>query len=92
MTSRGNILWFVLLTWSVFTAMAQEPRGAELYQTRCAQCHGPKGWGDEEKRVPALAGLPAAYILRQIAAYKMISIEDVEDVAAFVTARQVPRE
>lgn len=47
-------------------AAAQEVAGLMLYQTRCANCHGQNGWGDEEKRVPAIAGLPSAYVMRQI--------------------------
>jgi cytochrome c553 len=40
------------------------------YRSRCARCHGQNGWGDEEKRVPAIAGLPAAYVAAQWTAYR----------------------
>jgi cytochrome c553 len=63
------------LTWIALAAMAQgawaqDVAGLMLYRSRCANCHGQNGWGDEEKRVPAIAGLPAAYLLRQIDAFR----------------------
>ncbi len=33
-------------------------RGAELYQQRCARCHGTTGEGKAAKKVPALKGTP----------------------------------
>jgi len=51
-------------------AFAADPVDLRAYQTRCANCHGQNAWGDEEKRVPAIAGLPAAYVIRQIEAYR----------------------
>jgi len=61
----------ILCFWVVAaSAQAEDDAGRILYQGRCANCHGTNGWGDEEKRVPAIAGLPAAYILRQIEAFR----------------------
>ena len=65
---RGALVLF-LCCW-VVAASAQDDPGRILYQGRCANCHGTNGWGDEEKRVPAIAGLPDAYILRQIEAFR----------------------
>jgi cytochrome c oxidase subunit 2 len=59
----------LLLTLSSL-AKAQAQEDAQHSFARCAQCHGQQGWGDEEKRVPAIAGLPAAYLLRQFEAYR----------------------
>ena len=39
--------------------------GAELYEA-CAPCHGVAGEGNETLRAPAIAGLPASYVLAQL--------------------------
>jgi cytochrome c553 len=41
-------------------------RGAAIYQSQCASCHGKSGEGDARKEVPRLAGQHAAYLARQI--------------------------
>jgi cytochrome c553 len=41
-------------------------RGAAVYATRCASCHGPNGEGDDRGWVPRLSGQHAAYLMRQI--------------------------
>jgi cytochrome c553 len=37
----------------------------ELYAKACVSCHGPKGEGDDLKRVPRLAGQRYEYLLAQ---------------------------
>lgn len=41
-------------------------RGASLYVTRCGECHGATGEGDDAALVPRLAGQHAAYLVRQL--------------------------
>jgi len=40
--------------------------GGKLYKKECASCHGPKGEGRWDKRVPMLTGQHSKYLLRQI--------------------------
>jgi cytochrome c553 len=40
-------------------------RGAALFESRCASCHGPKGEGDGPAWVPRIGGQHADYLLRQ---------------------------
>lgn len=40
--------------------------GATLFLNACATCHGASGEGKEALKVPAIAGKPAWYILRQL--------------------------
>lgn len=48
---------------------AAEVSGAAIYHY-CTGCHGPRGAGGEAGRYPRIAGLPAAYLDRQIHAFK----------------------
>lgn len=41
-------------------------RGAAIYKSSCASCHGEQGQGDDGKGIPRLSGQHAAYIARQI--------------------------
>lgn len=41
-------------------------RGAALYASKCASCHGPNGEGDGKKEIPRIAGQHAGYVARQI--------------------------
>ena len=41
-------------------------RGASLYASNCASCHGKQAEGDEVEAVPMLAGQHPAYLLRQM--------------------------
>lgn len=40
-------------------------QGSLLFQSLCAQCHSPQAYGNEQLKVPAIAGLPDWYILGQ---------------------------
>ena len=44
----------------------QVERGAALYGSTCASCHGPDGEGDAQAWVPRIGGQHAGYLLRQI--------------------------
>lgn len=41
-------------------------RGAPVYQSKCASCHGAKAEGSADQGIPRLAGQHAAYLTRQI--------------------------
>jgi len=41
-------------------------KGANLYASNCASCHGEQGVGDDVEAVPMLAGQHPAYLLRQM--------------------------
>ena len=41
-------------------------RGAVLYGSKCASCHGPNAEGDDKKEIPRIAGQHAGYLARQI--------------------------
>jgi cytochrome c553 len=41
-------------------------RGAALYASKCATCHGPQGEGDDAKEIPRISGQHAGYLARQI--------------------------
>ena len=41
-------------------------RGAAIYKSSCASCHGAQAQGDDRKEIPRLAGQHAAYLARQV--------------------------
>lgn len=42
-------------------------RGASLYASHCAQCHGQRALGSASRVIPALAGQRRAYLIKQLA-------------------------
>ncbi len=44
--------------------------GRNYFNAICSACHGSNGLGNEALGAPHLAGLPAAYLARQLAAFK----------------------
>lgn len=46
---------------------ADEQHGAVVYESQCAQCHGPDAHGDAQGLIPALAMQRRAYIIKQLA-------------------------
>ena len=42
-------------------------RGAGLYATHCAQCHGQRALGSASRVIPSLAGQRRAYLVKQLA-------------------------
>ena len=58
---------FALLVSSCWAADKPDLTSArDLYKVECADCHGTKGQGSAETRVPAVAGLHPFYVLRQL--------------------------
>ncbi|MBC3765524.1 c-type cytochrome [Neptunicella marina] len=53
----------------VVPAVAEQTEGEQLYQS-CAACHGPQAQGIPALKSPALAGLNADYITRQLIHFK----------------------
>ncbi|MEO1229388.1 MAG: c-type cytochrome [Myxococcota bacterium] len=47
-------------------ASAEPPSSQQLYGRHCESCHGPRGAGSEALKAPALAGLDASYLSRQL--------------------------
>jgi cytochrome c553 len=41
-------------------------KGAAIYKSQCAECHGNRGEGDNARGVPRIAGQHAGYLMRQI--------------------------
>jgi cytochrome c553 len=41
-------------------------RGAAIYKSSCASCHGAQAQGDDRKGIPRIAGQHAAYLARQV--------------------------
>ena len=53
-------------------ALAAKPdadRGAQIYRT-CAACHGEEGGGVADGTVPAIGGVPAALVVRQLVNFR----------------------
>lgn len=61
-----------LLLWPAATLAA--PDATELQRralaATCANCHGPAGRALPQAEVPGLAGLPAAYLVEQLKAFR----------------------
>jgi cytochrome c553 len=55
------------LTQTALKLDASTQRGAALYRTQCASCHGPSGLGDANRQIPVLAGQRRAYVIKQLA-------------------------
>jgi cytochrome c553 len=45
-------------------------RGARLYATECARCHGPEGAGDGNRYIPRIQSQHYAYLVRQLSAIR----------------------
>lgn len=45
-------------------------RGAAIFQSECANCHGPNGLGGKAGEYPRLAGLPAGYLKLQLESFR----------------------
>jgi cytochrome c553 len=88
------------------TAAAVDLRNGEDINETCAGCHGEFGQGGKEGEYPRLAGLPAAFIARQLHLFRerkrpnLAMLEyvdhrqmpdaDIEDVAAYLAAIELP--
>ncbi len=102
-----------LLLACLLLAAAAPSRGEEVdlengfdINETCAGCHGVNGEGGKEGEYPRLAGLPAAYLARQLHLYRdrerpnLAMIEyvderqmpdpDIRDIAAYLAAIELP--
>jgi cytochrome c oxidase subunit 2 len=52
------------------TVASTTDAGRNYFNAICSACHGSNGLGNETLGAPRLAGLPAAYLARQLAAFK----------------------
>jgi len=59
----------VLCLFLLQAAWAEDSPGARIYQ-ECKGCHGPKGLGGEGGKYPRIAGLPQAYVEKQLSDFK----------------------
>jgi cytochrome subunit of sulfide dehydrogenase len=65
----GSVLWAALAPGLAQAQTAQALQARSLAAT-CASCHGTGGRAVEGAAVPGLAGLPAAYMVEQMKAFK----------------------
>lgn len=61
---------FVILVCLFSSILPSSGQALELIYFACASCHGEEGQGNPAKFAPALAGLDAEYIARQMYAFK----------------------
>ena len=50
----------------VAAAVPDAEHGKVLYLKHCPACHGPHGWGDGPRAIPALAGQHEVYLIEQL--------------------------
>lgn len=50
----------------VMAAVPDAAHGKILYLKHCPACHGPHGWGDGPRAIPALAGQHESYLIEQL--------------------------
>jgi cytochrome c553 len=50
----------------VMAAVPDTEHGKILYLKHCSACHGPHGWGDGPRAIPALAGQLEGYLIEQL--------------------------
>jgi cytochrome c553 len=48
---------------------ADAGHGRILFLKHCVECHGPRGWGDGPRVIPAIAGQQERYVLVQLARF-----------------------
>jgi len=66
--------------------------GAELYSRDCADCHGERGRGNGEQRVPMIASQHFAYLSRQLEDVAGLHRENADDKMVKVAANYSQRE
>lgn len=85
---------FLLTTW-LGNALAEPPalvtRGNGRGALACSACHGVDGSGNAQASYPALAALPAAYIVKQLESFKSGSRSSVpmRDIATALSAEEM---
>ncbi len=61
---------------AALAATADPVRGAELYRT-CAACHGEDGGGVRDGTIPAIGGMPARLVVRQLVNFRREQRNDI---------------
>lgn len=59
------------LTRNALSLEANRTRGAALFASQCAGCHGESALGNAERLVPALAGQRRAYLVKQMTDFSL---------------------
>ena len=67
-----KLVWFTTALFMAGPALAQDATAmrARSLAATCAQCHGTDGRAPPGSAVPALAGMPVAYMTEQMNAFK----------------------
>lgn len=78
---------------AALAATPEAARGAELYRT-CAACHGEDGGGVRDGTVPAIGGMPARLVVRQLVNFRRerrrdIRMEHFADASHLASAQQI---
>lgn len=61
-----KLIHFLITASALLAAAAHADTGESLYNTQCRACHQSNGGGNEALKAPAIAGLNADYIQRQL--------------------------
>lgn len=70
MSHAARIVVFAVAAFAAGTIQAGDlAKGKASYEV-CAACHGAAGEGNQDLNAPALAGLPASYLIRQLENFK----------------------
>jgi len=69
---RKPLMMLAVAAMLPFAALAQDARALQVQSlaATCANCHGTNGRAVDGASVPGLAGMPAAYIVEQMKAFK----------------------
>jgi cytochrome c oxidase subunit 2 len=78
---------------AALAARADPARGAEIYRT-CAACHGEDGGGVRDGTIPAIGGMPAPLVVRQLVNFRReqrndIRMEHFADVRHLASAQAI---
>lgn len=99
MTTNTVLALLVLaLTLATLQASAADSAAGQKKYVLCAGCHGPTGAGNEALKYPRLAGRDAAYVARQLRAFKSggrdnatmkamvagLTEQDIDNLAAYI--------
>lgn len=60
----------ILISGLLFSACIAAESGQEIYQQRCASCHGSDGVGSVSLKAPNISALDANYLARQLKGYQ----------------------
>ncbi|MBL9115736.1 MAG: c-type cytochrome [Verrucomicrobiaceae bacterium] len=66
----SSIFVAIVLCWPVHADDKKQVQGAQIFNATCSQCHGMKGEGNEQFRAPAIGGMAAWAVERQIDGFR----------------------